>query len=74
MAPKPRSRNRRTVFQRTVSLDPVQNPDLPSAPCLFTALVEQLGLRLESTKGPVEVFIIDYIDRTIIELRSTRAV
>jgi uncharacterized protein (TIGR03435 family) len=30
---------------------------------VFTALEEQLGLKLESTKGPVEVLIIDHIER-----------
>ena len=34
-----------------------------SAPSLFTAIREQLGLRLESAKGPVEVLVIDRIDR-----------
>ncbi|HEY6465355.1 MAG TPA: TIGR03435 family protein [Candidatus Acidoferrales bacterium] len=33
-----------------------------SAPPLFTALEEQLGLRLESTKGPVDVLVIDHIE------------
>jgi len=34
-----------------------------STPSLFTAIREQLGLRLESAKGPVEVLVIDHIDR-----------
>lgn len=32
-------------------------------PTLFTALEEQLGLRLESTKGPVEMLVVDGIQR-----------
>lgn len=31
-------------------------------PTLFTALEEQLGLKLESQKGPVDVIVIDHID------------
>jgi uncharacterized protein (TIGR03435 family) len=39
----------------------VPAPD-PDAPSLFTALQEQLGLKLESTKGPVDVTVIDAIE------------
>jgi len=34
-------------------------PANPSAPSLFTALQEQMGLQLESTKGPLDVIVIE---------------
>jgi bla regulator protein blaR1 len=37
--------------------------DLASLPSLFTALEQQLGLRLESRKGPVETYVIDHVER-----------
>jgi uncharacterized protein (TIGR03435 family) len=35
----------------------------PNGPTIFTAIQEQLGLKLESTKGPEDILIVDYVER-----------
>ena len=45
------------------SADGAQPVAADSGPSIFTAIQEQLGLKLESAKGPVQVLVIDHVER-----------
>ena len=45
---------------------PAASSDAPSPP-LFTAVEEQLGLRLEATRGPISTLVLDKAERPIPE-------
>jgi len=52
----------RTVIDKT-GLAGLYDIKLEWAPVLTTAIEEQLGLRLVSTKAPLEVLVIDHVER-----------
>jgi uncharacterized protein (TIGR03435 family) len=65
-----RSELRRTIIDKTglagtYDVRMTWALDSPSSdgPSIFTAIQEQLGLKLESAKGPVQVLVIDHVEK-----------
>jgi uncharacterized protein (TIGR03435 family) len=52
-----------TPFPAAGSVEEVSDPSVSMYPYIFTALQEQLGLKLEATRGPVETIVIDHMER-----------
>jgi uncharacterized protein (TIGR03435 family) len=52
-------------FKLTWTPDDAQGSSMPpnEAPPLYTALQEQLGLKLSATKAPAEVYIVDHVEK-----------
>jgi uncharacterized protein (TIGR03435 family) len=48
---------------RWTNEEPTANGDSVAAPSLFTAIQETLGLRLQPQKVPVEVVVVDHVER-----------
>jgi uncharacterized protein (TIGR03435 family) len=52
------------LFDFTLEFAPEGNgADAIPGPSIFTALQEQLGLKLEPAKGPVEILVIDHVEK-----------
>jgi uncharacterized protein (TIGR03435 family) len=67
---RPQTQGKISMVAPTAGIDalrPGEAPGIPvpslTGPTIFTALEEQLGLKLEADKGPLEYFVIDSIEK-----------
>ena len=51
------------LFDITLEYAPDPGNESTGRASIFTAIQEQLGLKLESTKGPVEILVIDHAEK-----------
>lgn len=51
------------TFRPQLPPDAPEDPDVSNLPSLFEALKEQLGLELTPQKGPVEMLVIDHVEK-----------
>jgi uncharacterized protein (TIGR03435 family) len=56
-----------TIFWSTTSTDAVRRgtppTDDPDGPSIFDAVQDQLGLKIEKTRGPVQVLVVDHVEK-----------
>lgn len=57
------SLNGRYDFTLTWTYDVSREGDPDAPPSLFTAIKDQLGLKMEAVRGPAEVLVIDHVER-----------
>ncbi len=50
-------------FRGAVSITPPKTDDPNAPPSLYTAVQEQLGLKIEATKAPDDVIVIDHVEK-----------
>jgi len=50
-------------YDFTLKWSPDETRPIDDAPSIFTAVQEQLGLKLQPAKGPVEVLVVDSVER-----------
>jgi uncharacterized protein (TIGR03435 family) len=56
-----------TIFWSTTATDAVRRgtpaTDDPDGPSIFDAVQDQLGLKIEKRKGPVQMLVVDHVDK-----------